>query len=147
MSVMCEVLRLSNSCWCYFSRRDLQKLNNKPSVRRQGGQRENAPLTMTRCNELSWKIYFWSSRQHKDKNRFTKKQIVDTSIKATEWTPPRVSPLVPAFLPPLCLKKMILAQQSFKHQIDLTWTDTKNLDMFFDLTDLRLSPYVWSDIL
>lgn len=50
----------------------------------------------------------------------------------------------PNFLPPYWIYESFFWHNS-PSNTSSTRTDTENLDMFFDLTDLRLSPYIGSD--
>lgn len=120
-----DVCRLSDSCWCSVSKR----------------------ATVTWCNTQAWKIITCGRLREAQRDKLQKEK--QTSIKTTERTLPRLSgPNISAATFELKKKEkeIVLAQQSFKHQIHLNPTHMENLDMFFDLTDGRLSPYVWRAI-
>lgn len=131
---MCKTLRLSDSCWCYFS----QKLNDKLNDRRlkrdddyQTMQRvilKNIFLVVTRSTNTRTDL-----QKKKKKKNENKKLIVDSRQQ-----PPRVFTSGPN----ICLHfvyRFILAQTAFKHEQTLkTWICS---------SDLRLSPNVWSETL
>lgn len=129
-----------HSCWCSsMAPLDVEQI-------KQG----NIPLIIRQGKKLTSKIYFlWSRKSRKTWNRFTK-DIADTvkSSKATESMPSHVhfwSQTSASTLVSYLFSYRLFWHNQSKHQTD-SWTDTKTLDMFFRLTDLRLS-HIWSDIL